>query len=315
MRSIAWIAVLLTAAFAAAQAGGNQPAASGQASAQAGAAQGAAAAPKTPQPKTKEEYDAYVAAAQQADPNQLLTAADQFAQKFPDSQLRELLYERAMTMFQQQNNPEKEIEAGRKAIALDPTNPIPLIHVSSALVEVTRDSDLDKEQRYAEAAKDAQTAIDNIDTGLHVPPNVTPQQLAAVKSNIVTTAYETLGVIDMNKQDFAAAETQLKKAVDASKDQPVARVFLRLSVVQDNQKKYAEALDSANKALQYSQAGTAENNLAKQQQARLQKLAGSGSQSSVPSPGATPAAAPSGNTAPTGNTANPPATTTNPQPH
>jgi hypothetical protein len=47
---------------------------------------------------------------------------------------------------------------------------------------------------------------------------------------------------------------------------------LRLSVAQDNEKKYPEALDSANKAVQFAQEGSAEKNLAKQQQARLQKL-------------------------------------------
>ena len=48
-------------------------------------------------------------------------------------------------------------------------------------------------------------------------------------------------------------------------------VYLRLSVAQDNLKQYPQALDSANKAVQYAKDGTAQN-LAKQQQARLQKL-------------------------------------------
>jgi hypothetical protein len=39
-------------------------------------------------------------------------------------------------------------------------------------------------------------------------------------------------------------------------------------------KQYPQALDSADKAVQYSKDGTAAQNLAKQQQARLQKLNG-----------------------------------------
>jgi tetratricopeptide (TPR) repeat protein len=259
---------------------------------------------RQPQAKTREEFDAYKAGASLTDPNQILAAADQFAQKFPSSELKELLYVQAMNLFQQQSNPEKEIEAGRKAIAVDPTDPVPLIHVASALVEVTKDNDLDKDQRFAEAAKYAQAAIDNIEIGLHIPPNVSPQQVQAVKNNIVAPGYETLGVIQMNKQDFAAAEADFKKAVDASRADPIARIYLRLSVAQDNEKKYTEALDSANQALKYSQEGSVEQNLAKQQQSRLQRLTDSGSTSSVPSPGATPAPAAPPNPA-----------TQSPQPH
>jgi len=263
---------------------------------------------KPPQAKTKDEFEAYKAGAALTSPDQVLAAADQFAQKYPSSELKQLLYVQAMNGFAQQNNSEKEIEAARKAIAIDPHDPNPLIHVASALVEVTRDNDLDKEQRYAEAAKDAQAAIDNINTGLHVPPNVAEAQVQAVKNSILALAYETLGVIAMQKQDFADAETNFQKSADLSKAEPMARVYLRLSVAQDNEKKYAEALVNANKALQYSQQGSVEQTLAKQQQTRLQKLVGEGAEPSIPAPGATPPTA----TAPAATT---PGSTQPPQPH
>jgi len=246
------------------------------------------AAYKPPQAKTKEEFEAYKAGAALTNPDQVLAAADQFAQKYPDSELKQLLYVQAMNSFAQQNRADKEIEAGRKAIAIDPHDPNPLIHVASALVETTRDNDLDKEQRYAEAAKDAQAAIDNIDTGMRIPPNVPEAQVHNVKNSILALAYETLGVIAMQKQDFATAETNFQKSVDIAKAEPMARVYLRLSVAQDNEKKYAEALVNANKALQYSQEGSVEQTLAKQQQTRLQKLVGEGGESSIPAPGSTP---------------------------
>lgn len=258
-------------------------------------ASAASTAARAPQAKTKEEFDAYKAGALLTDPNQVLAAADQFAQKYPDSELKELLYIHAMNGFAQQGNAEKEIEAGRKASAIDPHDPNPLIHVASALVEVTHDNDLDKDQRYAEAAKDAQGAIDNINTGLHIPPNVTEAQVQAVKNSILTLAYETLGVVAMQKQSFAEAEANFQKAVDISKAEPVARIYLRLSVAQDNEKKYAEALVNANKALQYSQQGTVEQTLAKQQQSRLQKLVGEGTEPDSPASPAAPQTA----TAPT----------------
>ena len=174
------------------------------------------------------------------------------------------------------------------------------MQVASVLAETTRDTDLDREQRLDEAAKDAQAAIDNIDTGLIVPPNAPPEKVAAAKTSILTMAYDTLGMVNLNKKDFAAAEQALLKAADTSKANPEAVVYLRLSVAQDQLKKYHKALDSANKAVQYARQGSAAQTLAKQQQARVQKLMEAGSTSSPATPAATPAPAKPATTPPAG---------------
>jgi len=266
MRSkLGLMSLLLAASVAMGQTSGSTPPAQG---APAASSNG----PHQPQAKSKEEFDAYNLAKSKSDPTQLEVAADEFSQKFPNSELKVLLYVQTMTMYQQQNISSKVISTGRKAIELNPTDPVPLVAVASALVMDTRENDLDRDARFAEASKDAQAALDNIDTGLQVPPGVPPERVAAAKANIRSISYETLGVIAMNKKDYAAAEQSFQKAADLMKDQPDAVVYLRLSVAQDNQQKYSEALDSANKAVQFAADGSAEKNLAKQQQARLQKL-------------------------------------------
>ncbi len=110
---------------------------------------------------------------------------------------------------------------------------MPLVQVASALAESTRDTDLDREQRLAEASKDAQAAIDNVDTGLLVPPNADPARVEAAKHSILTMAYDTLGMVNMDRNDYAAATTNLQKALDESKANPEAVLYLRLSVAQD----------------------------------------------------------------------------------
>jgi tetratricopeptide (TPR) repeat protein len=299
--SFAIVAVLLAAGTVMAQTsptanqtGGASGQAQGQSSSKPATPSGAQTQPssgakKLPEAKTQEEYKAYQEAAAKTDPAEMAAAAEAFALKFPNSELREILYVQAMNLYQRSDNAEREIAMGRKAIALDPTDPQPLIHVASALAETTRDTDLDRQDRLNEAAKDAQAAIDNIDTGLHIPPNAPPDRVAAVKASIVAMGYETLGVIYINQKDYAAAEQNLLKAVDAHKASPDAGVYLRLSVAQDNLAKYPQALESANKAVQLAQPGTVVQSLAKQQQARLQKLIAAGSPSS---PAAPPATAP-----------------------
>lgn len=252
------------------------------------------------QAKSKEELDAYNAARAISEPAKAEAAANDFAAKYPTSELRAALFMNVMNLYGQANNTEKVVVAGRQAIAADPTNPIPLVQVASALAESTRDNDLDREQRLAEAAKDAQAAVDNIDTGLLAPPNADPAKVEAAKHSILTMAYDTLGMVSMDRNDYAAAVSNLQKAIDENKANPEGVLYLRLSVAQDKLQQYSQALDSANKAVQYSQPGSPALNLAKQQQERLQKLNSAGPATASPQPG--PAGAP----------ANPSATPTTP---
>lgn len=224
------------------------------------------------QAKSQDELKAYQDAITKTDPAQAEAAANDFASKFPTSDLRAPLDVRAMNLYAQANNTEKVIELGRKAIAADPINPVPLMEVASTLAETTRDTDLDREQRLAEAAKDAHAAIDNVDTGLLLPANPDPEKVAGAKRTILTNSYTALGLVAMSRNDYSDAASDFQKAIDASKDNPEAVLYLRLSVAQDKQKQYQQALESANKAVQYAPAGTPAQSLSKQQQERLQKL-------------------------------------------
>src|ERR1700722_16619679 len=125
------LGILSIAVLAAAQNTGAAPPtpaaaqpASGQGTpAQAAPAPGAAAQPavkRPPQLKTKEEQDAYNAASASTDAAGREKAADDFAAKFPDSEVRALLYKNTMHLYQNANNAEKTEAMGRKVLAIDP---------------------------------------------------------------------------------------------------------------------------------------------------------------------------------------------------
>jgi len=311
MKSTGFIAVLLLTALASfgQQTSPTQtPAQSTTPQSQGAAPNQAQAAPAKPagrtlQAQSQEEMKAFQDDMALTDPDKVEAAANAFAAKYPTSQLRASLYIRAMNLYAQSNNTDKVIEAGRLAIAADPINPVPLVQVASALAESTHDTDLDREQRLAEAAKDAKAAIDNIDTGLLVPANADPARVEGAKHSILTMAYDTLGMVDLSKQDYAAAVTNLQKAISENPSNPEAVIYLRLSVAQDKLNQVPQALDSANKAVQYAKDGTMVQNLAKQQQARMQKLMSapaSGSATPAPtSPSPTPTTQTSPSPAPT----------------
>ena len=68
----------------------------------------------------------------------------------------------------------------QKALTFDPDDPEALVGVAQVLAERTRDTDLDKDQKLAEAKKDAERALVTIDTDIPTA-GYPPEQLADVQ--------------------------------------------------------------------------------------------------------------------------------------
>lgn len=278
------------------QAGQSQPSqaqpAQGQAAqGQAGAAQGAAGTPqlgkRPPQAKTQPEFDAYKAATAITDAAALEKAADDFATKFPDSELRIILYKTAMRAYQSANNAEKTEAMGRKVLGLDADDPEALVLVAEVLTERTRDTDLDKDQRWAEAEKFAKHATETVETDVAVPAGTPQEKIDAYKSLLRSNSYSILGTLAFKKDDFANAEKLLRQSIDAYPSSPDPVVVLRLALSLDKQNRYPDALKEADRAVSIAPEGSSIKTLAQREKDRLVQLTGG-----TPAKPATPAEAP-----------------------
>jgi len=255
------------------------------------APQGAAGAPpqgkRPPQAKTQAEFDAYKAAvANQSDPAALEKATDDFAAKFPNSELTPLLYRATMRGYQNANNADKLAEVSGKVLKADPDDPEALVNTAEVITEHTHDTDLDKDQRYDEARKNAQRAIQTVETD--IPAGVGPDQVEAYKGLLKSNAYSILGTIDFSQEKYADAESNFRKSIDAfPQADPV--VVLRLALSLDKQNRYPEALKEANRAVDMTQESTAAGKLARQERDRLAQLTGAAKPPAATPPASTPA--------------------------
>jgi tetratricopeptide (TPR) repeat protein len=283
MKQAAVILVLLAvASFALAQQTQqtpNQQQQPSQATPQSGTQQpGAAPGPagkRPPQAKTQPEFDAYQAAVKNAnDPAAMEKSADDFAAKFPDSELRVLLYRTAMHGYQSANNAEKMLDVAQKVLKIDPDDPEALIGAAEVIAERTRDTDLDKDQRLAEAQKDAQRALETIDTDVAIPAGTPQEKIDAYKGFLRSSAYSILGTLAFNQKNYTEAEAQFRKSIDAYPSQPDPVVVLRLAIALDNQGKYPDALKEANRAVDLTQENTSAGTLARRERDRLVQLTG-----------------------------------------
>jgi tetratricopeptide (TPR) repeat protein len=286
------LGTLSFAVWAGAQTSGQpaqqNPPTAGQSAPTQGSSPGTPATPpakRPPQAKTQPEFDAYKAAAIITDPVAMEKASDDFATKFPDSEIRILLYTNAMRLYQGANNPEKTEAMGRKMLGLDADNPEALVTVAEVIAERTHDTDIDKDQRYADAISMAQKATQTVDTDIQVPAGTPQDKVDAYKALLRSRAYSIIGTIDFKKEAYPAAAENLQKSIDAYPSDPDKIAVLRLALAIDKQatatadqgmkdKLYADALKVANRAVELTQTeetgvvGTAARN----ERTRLEQL-------------------------------------------
>jgi tetratricopeptide (TPR) repeat protein len=274
MKRAAMAGLMLACAIGVMAQSNSKPSTPSQSSAPAGAQPAAPQAKRPPQAKTQPEYDAYKTAIALTDAAASEKAADDFAAKFPDSELRVMLYRSAMRNFQKAGDSDKTTEVGRKGLAIDADDPEVLVTVANELAEKTRDTDLDKDQRLDEAMKMAQKATQTVDTDVLISPGTPQDQVDAYKGQLRSFAYSIMGTIEFKKDNFTGAETDLRKSIDAYPSQPDPIVVLRLAISLDRQGKYPDALKEANHAVDLTQDGTNAGKLARQERDRLNQLVG-----------------------------------------
>lgn len=222
----------------------NPPA--GQAAGQTAAAPQGKRAPKV---NSTEEYNAYQAAVALTDPVAEEKAANDFAAKYPQSELRWLIYKNAMGKYQQANNGDKMVEMARKVLAIDPDEPEALVSVGQVLAEQVKDNDLDKDQRLAEAKKDAERALVTVETDV-ASSLYSADQLPKYKNFIRSQAYFILGTVSYKQSNWADAEVNLRKSIDVYPESPDVVCVYRLALALDFQNKIPEALKVTQQAVE-----------------------------------------------------------------
>jgi tetratricopeptide (TPR) repeat protein len=264
-------AILLTAAslLPAQTTGGAAPQAQTANPQSTASPQQPAGGPKVRAAKTTAEYDAFQAASNEQDLAKADKAATEFATRFTDSDLRSILFEQLMRRYQQANNADKTLEMAHKVLVLDADSVFALLMVSSVLAERSADTDPNLPQRRDEIMKDAGHAIQLMDSGAFKPAQFSAEQLNALKS----MAYAAQGTVELTSKNDKAAEDLLRKATELDTMNPEPSVWLRLALAMDHQKKYADALIAANRAVGLSAGDADVLKLATQEQTRLKMLA------------------------------------------
>lgn len=240
-----------------------------------------------PQAKTHPEFNDYNAAYAIAGGAASEKAADDFAAKYPNSELKGFLYAKAMHEYQTENNQPKILSTGEKVLQIDPDNAVALVLTANVLSDALTETDPDHEKKVAEIRKNGGRALQVMEANFSPSANATPEQVEAYKKTLQALAHSALGITSLKMGDDAGAESELKAASQVNPSQPDPFIWYHLALAQDHQKKYEDALVSVKHAVENSGSNPEIGALAKGEQNRLLTLTG-GASSAPEKPAAQP---------------------------
>jgi hypothetical protein len=219
--------------------------------------------------KSQGEHDDYQAARHAASGIDAEKAAGDFAQKYPDSDLRRSLFVRAMRQYQSENNAVGMLAMGQRVLALDPGDPLALVLTATVVADELSAGDPDRQTKMAEIRKNASQALRALDAS---PAD--SAQARMYRSTLQAMAYSALGIMELKTGDDAGAEKDLRTSANLPKARPDPYVWYHLALAQDHRKKYPAALNSVEQALQLASANPKLQRLAETEHERLNRLTG-----------------------------------------
>ena len=201
---------------------GQNPAPPAQGQSATPSAPGQAAAPaqqpagsQAPVIKDPAEYNAYVAAVQQKDPNAKISGLEAFLTQYPSSVMKNQALEILLGTYQQAGNVKKALETATKLVAVQPCS-VPALFLLTYVNRVTAQSgDANGKQESADAEKYGQQGLDCL-SKYQKPEGTTDtdfqKQVATMKENFNAG----IGWGALQDKDNAKSAQFLKAAVESN---------------------------------------------------------------------------------------------------
>lgn len=243
-------------------------------------------AQKAPQPKSQKEIQALQAIQNATTPDERLKAIDNLLENFADTEYKVMVLQMAMQVAEQKGDYPATVTYGERLLEADPKNIFAMSTLATEIAAHTREFDLDREEKLAKAEKYANSAIADAKDAPKFRPDITDEQWASVKKDIVSQAHDALGRIAMlrKKYDVAINEFQTSLTEGASPD---STTMVRLGEAYLQSGKYDDAIAEFDKASAAPNAPPQVKQVAASRKAEAMKLKAAGAK--PPAPGGGPA--------------------------
>ncbi len=201
-----------------------------------------------PRPKTKAEYDALSKMLAATDPDTRIAAGEDVITNFEKTEFKSFVFYNIAEAYVTKKDDVKAIVYGERALEADPKNFDASLLLARTIASKVRDTDLDRDERLATAEKYSKQALENIPTAAKLNANMTDEQWADAKKDLMAEAHQWLGVIAMDRKQYDVAVTEYGEAVNGAHT-PDPAAMVRLAQAYNKVKKYDEAIALTEKVM------------------------------------------------------------------
>ncbi len=206
------LAILLACAMVAATQVVTQAQTAPQNPPAAQSASGSAPAESAPTIKDPAEYNAYVAAIQQQDPNAKISALEAFLTQYPNSVMKTTALEVLMGTYQA-TNPAKTADAAKRLVAADACN-LRALTLLTFLARQGFSAGQNPQQNLADLAQYASKGVECVATASK-PATLSGEDWEKLKKQVGPIFEGGAGFAALQNKDYEGAKTHLRKAVEA----------------------------------------------------------------------------------------------------
>jgi tetratricopeptide (TPR) repeat protein len=152
-----------------------------------------------PQAKSEEELDQYLKIMTDSNPQVTVTDVQQFATMYPNSELLGLAFQYQMAAYRQLHDLNHVVEAGRKALKLQPNNVNTLLTLASAIAEGVGKRP-DATVLLQQAEEYAHKALRELDQ-MRIPREISLERWKEMRAAMESQAREALRELAVKKGD------------------------------------------------------------------------------------------------------------------
>ncbi len=184
------------------------------------------------------------------DPKKKIQLGEAFLQKYPASRYRASVYSDLTGAYLQTNEVPKMLDAGEKALALNPKDVQVLAMLGQTIPRVITASTPDPDAQILKAEQYSKRAIETMPT-IPKPENMSDAQFVQAKDQTLAIAHSGLGLVDFHRGDFAGAIGELQQSVKlAPRADPVN--YYVLGVANVNASHFDDAVTAFKKCAEFS---------------------------------------------------------------
>jgi len=199
------------------------------------------------QVKSQKEAQAIQAVQTAQTPDDRIKAIENVLNNFADTNFKNILLQMAMQTEAQKGDYAQTVFYAQKLLQSDSKNAFALVTLASQTAGHTREFDLDKDQKLAQADKWAKDGIEDAKVMPKPRADYPDAQWDAARKDLQAQGYEALGMAAALQKKYDDAAGDFKQSIALS-SMPDGATYVRLGQAYEDAGKLDDAADAFNKA-------------------------------------------------------------------